>query len=165
MAASGQPDATGFFKGLFDLSFREFITPSIVRILYVLALIGIGIMALVWFVAILGMFDDPFLPTGFAVVALLLWPLGVLLSVVYARVVLEFVMVVFRISGDVRAMTGRSDDWRAAASAQPDWRGGTQGAQPPPPSQPPPSQPPPNQPPPSGPEQGGDDRPPPPPPS
>lgn len=156
MAASGQPGASSFISGLFDLSFREFITPKIVRILYVLALVGIGIWALIAFVSILAMFDDPFLPTGFAVVALLLWPLGVLLAVVYARVVLEFVMVVFRISGDVRALTGRGED-SAGEARELDWRSG------PPPSGPPPSGPPPSEPPPGSAEGGSEGRPPPPP--
>lgn len=99
-----------FFKSLFDFSFRDFITPSIVQILYVLALIGIGLWALITFVGIIGMFDDPMTPTGFAVVALLLWPLAVLLAVVYARVVLEFIMVVFRIGADVRSLVPPLDD-------------------------------------------------------
>jgi len=37
----------GFFEALFDFSFSEFITARLIRLLYVLALIGLALFAIV----------------------------------------------------------------------------------------------------------------------
>ena len=82
----------GFFASLFDLSFTSFITTKIIKFLYVLTLVLIGLFALAFVIAA---FDQS---TGFGVAALLvLAPLGFLLYAIYSRVLLEFLIAVFRI--------------------------------------------------------------------
>jgi hypothetical protein len=110
--------ASGFFRALFDLSFRSFITPQIIRILYVLALIAIGIWAVVGLFAIVAMLNDPWAPTGLAVLFLLGWPVALLFAVVYARVLLEFVAVVFHI-GSATEATARNTWPSGGPSARP----------------------------------------------
>jgi hypothetical protein len=83
----------GFFGSLFDLSFSSLITTSVIKVLYVLTLIGIGLTAL-GFIVVAFKAD-----TAFGVVTLLiLAPLASLFYVIYARVILEFIIVVFRIA-------------------------------------------------------------------
>ena len=122
--------ASGFFSSLFDFSFRTFVTPRIIRILYVLSLVLIGIWALVFLVAIFASFDDPFTPIGMSVIMLLLWPLGVLFAVIYARVLLEFVMVVFRIGESTEATARHLAGGGPAAGGPPS--PGSAGSAPPP---------------------------------
>jgi hypothetical protein len=91
---SGQP-RKGFFGALFDFGFEHFITPIIVKIVYVLALVGLVIG---W----LG-----FLVTGFAadasigIVVLVLGPIAVILYLAFIRMTLEFYLAIVRMSQDI----------------------------------------------------------------
>ncbi len=93
----------GFFQALFDLSFSEFITTRIIKVLYILAIIVVGLFALVFF---LGMATR-----GVAglIVGLIVAPLLFLLYVIVTRVWLELIMVIFRIADHTRqiAQQGR----------------------------------------------------------
>ena len=92
------PEARGveggsFFKRLFDISLTTFITPSIIKLLYVLAIIGVSLATLA------------FLAGGFASIGpfvLILAPIFWLVGVIYWRVVLELVIVLFRIERNTR---------------------------------------------------------------
>jgi hypothetical protein len=81
----------GFLPSLFDVSFSSLITTRVIKVLYILSMIVIGIAAL-FFVA-----------AGFAqsggsgIVALIVAPLVALLYLIYARVLLEVVICLFRI--------------------------------------------------------------------
>lgn len=87
-----QPDAKGFFASLFDLSFSSLITTRIIKVLYVLALIVIGLGYLVFTVSAFAT------DTGFGVLTLIvLGPIVALFYIVYARVFLEIVIALFRI--------------------------------------------------------------------
>jgi hypothetical protein len=82
----------GFFASLFDVSFTSFITTKIIKFIYVLtlALLGVG-----YVVVVLAAFDQS---AGFGVLMLvLIGPLVFLLYAIYSRVLLEFIMAVFRI--------------------------------------------------------------------
>ena len=82
----------GFFNSLFDLSFTSFITTKIIKVIYVLTLIGIALFTLALVVssfqksAGLGMF-----------VLLIAAPIGAMIYTIYTRVILEFIIQVFRI--------------------------------------------------------------------
>jgi len=83
----------GFFGSLFDISFSSLITTRIIKVLYVLALIVIGLLSLFF---IIGAFTNS---AGAGIITLLiLAPLGALVYTVYTRVILEFIIVVFRIA-------------------------------------------------------------------
>ena len=87
-----QEEARGFFKSLFDISFTSLITTRIIKVLYVLSLIGIGLFYLVW---VIGAFTRD---TAFGVLVLLaLGPLAALFWAIVVRVYLEVVIALFRI--------------------------------------------------------------------
>jgi Domain of unknown function (DUF4282) len=86
-------DTKGFFASLFDMSFSSLITTKVIKALYVISLIVIGVFALFF---IIGAFASS---VALGVVTLvILAPLGALFYVIYTRVVLEFIIVVFRIA-------------------------------------------------------------------
>lgn len=94
----------GFFVQLFDVSFQEFLTPKIIKVLYVLAIISAGVYTLI----LLGKAFSASVSGGFTV--LILSPLGFLLGVVNARIVMELILVLFRIAENTgeTARQGRS---------------------------------------------------------
>ena len=86
-------DPKGFFASLLDISFSSLITTKVIKVLYVISLIVIGVFALFF---IIGAFTTS---VGLGILTLvILAPLGALLYVVYTRVILEFIIVVFRIA-------------------------------------------------------------------
>ena len=93
----------GFFASLFDVSFSSLITTRVVKVVYVLTLIVIGLIAVAF---ILGAFARS---AGAGVVTLLiLAPLGALFYVVYARVILELFIAIHRLveyNGELVALT------------------------------------------------------------
>jgi hypothetical protein len=94
----------GFLASLFDVGFNSFVTPKVVKAVYVLGMILTALWELAFAVAafrlnaILGIIVLVILCPIFFVVYLALW-----------RIVLELVMVVFRIAEDVRSIRLRRD--------------------------------------------------------
>ena len=85
--------AKGFLGSLFDFSFTHFITSKLIKVLYGLAIAGAGLMTIF---AIGGAFNSS---TIAGVLMLLIGgPLLFLLYVILARVWLEVLIVIFRIS-------------------------------------------------------------------
>ena len=82
----------GFFGSLVDLSFSSLVTTKVIKLVYVLTLVAIGIMALVFTLAAFQ--QDAAIG---ALTLLIIAPVMSLFYAVYARVGLEFVMAVFRI--------------------------------------------------------------------
>jgi hypothetical protein len=94
----------GFFGSLFDLSFSSFVTTKIIKVLYVLGIIMAGLSSLAVFISA----ARNGVPA--AIVGLIFAPLVFLLGVLYSRVMLEIIIVVFRIAentGEI-ARQGRS---------------------------------------------------------
>ena len=86
-----------FFAKLFDLSFEEFITPTIIRIVYIItialaALYALGI--LLWLASTGGAVG--------AVLGLILAPLVFILALLMSRILLEVMLVLFRIAEDTQ---------------------------------------------------------------
>ena len=100
----------GFIGSLFDFSFSSFITVDIVRVLYILALIGSVLM----FLAMLG--GGAFALIGGKVGAglfqIILAPVFLVVYVLLSRVWMEVLVVVFRIAEN----TGRIADASAGAA-------------------------------------------------
>lgn len=82
---------SGFFGSLFDLSFTHFVIPKIIKFLFILVLVGIGLMVLGMIIA---GFSNGF-GTGLFVL-IIGAPLAGLLAVLYARALLEIIIVLFR---------------------------------------------------------------------
>ena len=85
-------DAGSFFGALFDFSFSSFVTTRIIKLLYILSIVVIGLVALGIFFGLLSRGG------GGIVAAVILAPLFFLLYTIFARVWLEFIIVVFRIA-------------------------------------------------------------------
>lgn len=103
----------GFFGSLFDLSFRHFVTGGVVKFLYVISVIFVVLNALFtagYLSLLLGAFVSAAADssTTGVVLGVLLFvfsaPLLTLFSVVYVRVFLEIVIVLFRISENTAEM-------------------------------------------------------------
>ena len=102
--------AESFFRSLFDYSFSSFVTPRIIKILYVLATIVIALWALV---LVLAGFN---VSSGAGLLMLVVvGPLFFVVSMIYARVVLELIIVFFRIHGNVQEIR----DERIGGAPQP----------------------------------------------
>lgn len=85
----------GFLKSLFDVSMKEMITPKIIRILYIIGLIGIGLGVLGSLVAAIVAASTAGI--GALLVSLITIPIGALLAVIFLRVYLELIILLFNI--------------------------------------------------------------------
>jgi hypothetical protein len=94
--------SAGFLNALFDFSFTSFVTPKVIKILYILIMILTGLGAA-------GFIASAFsLSLGFGLIALfILAPLFFLITIALYRIVLEFFIVVFRMSEDIRTLRDR----------------------------------------------------------
>jgi hypothetical protein len=102
--------AESFFRSLFDYSFSSFVTPRIIKILYVLATIVISLWTL--FLVLAGFNVSS---TAGLLMLIIVGPLFFVVSMIYARVVLELVIVFFRINGNVQEIR----DERIGGAPQP----------------------------------------------
>src|SRR5215469_16853595 len=94
----------GFIASLFDFRFDSFVTPRVVRVVYVIALIMIALSALGF---LLFAFK---ISIGFGIITLfILCPLYFFLYVALWRIALELIMVIFRIGDDVRSIREHRD--------------------------------------------------------
>jgi len=85
----------GFFGALFDFKFEHFITPMIVKFVYVLALVG---LVIAWVVFLVAGFADS-VTTG--VFVLVLGPIALVLYLAFIRMTLEFYLAIVRMSQDI----------------------------------------------------------------
>jgi hypothetical protein len=81
----------GFFNALMDTRFDSLITPSLIRVVYIIAMILIAIGMLVAIVA--GFAESP----GTGILFLILAPLFALFYLVVTRLWLELIVVLFKI--------------------------------------------------------------------
>ncbi len=100
----------GFFGGLFDLSFSEFVTTRVIKVLFVILIIlsAIGALALL----IGGIAKGG--PGAF--LAIIVAPIAFILYVLGARIWLEVIIVLFRIAENTTRLVEQGEN-RAAASA------------------------------------------------
>jgi uncharacterized protein DUF4282 len=99
----------GFFGSLLDISFTSLVATKVIKVLYVLSIVLIGLMALVFVVSAFTQ------SVGAGIFTLLIVaPLAALLYLIYVRVILEVIICIFRIMetnvelvGLQRAATGQ----------------------------------------------------------
>lgn len=87
----------GFLAQLFDFSFKSFITVKIIRILYLLTVIGAGLIGLV---VLLYGFSFMNISKGAGFFLILLAPGIFFLITIWARVLLELTVIFFRIEAN-----------------------------------------------------------------
>ena len=93
-----QQQSKGFFAKLFDFSFRDFITPTIIAILYGILIAIAGISSIVM---IVGGFTRAW---WLGILALIFSPVIFLLYVILFRVYLEIVVALIRIAQNTTDM-------------------------------------------------------------
>jgi uncharacterized protein DUF4282 len=82
----------GFLASLFDVDFKSLITTKVIKVLYILSMVGIGLTALAFVVAAF----NSNVAAGLLVLVIVA-PLLSLLYLIYVRVLLEIVIAIFRI--------------------------------------------------------------------
>jgi uncharacterized membrane protein len=95
----------GFFGSLFDFSFTSFVTPKVIKVIYVLYTVWMIVWAL--FFLRLG-FKYGGATGGFATL-IIVDPIFLVLSLGVFRVILELFMVVHRMQEDLQAIRERAD--------------------------------------------------------
>ncbi|MBV2364863.1 DUF4282 domain-containing protein [Streptomonospora nanhaiensis] len=103
-APGAQAEGAGFLGGLFDLRFRTLVATQVTRVLFVLALVLIGISTLS---GVVGSFGLMAMAPFDGLLTLLGSLVGGAVAVLVTRVVLEMVIVVFRIGEDLAAVRAR----------------------------------------------------------
>jgi len=98
-----QQAGQSFLKSLFDLSFSEFITPKIIKVLYIIAM---AVAALVALVFIIVAFAGGGAVSG--IFALIFAPVVFILYVIMARVWLELVMVFFSMNDKLKSIEAKT---------------------------------------------------------
>ncbi|MCX8027720.1 MAG: DUF4282 domain-containing protein [Thermodesulfovibrionales bacterium] len=89
--------AQGFFAGLFDFSFQNFITVKIIKVLYILAIVGTCLVGLATLASGFGMMRYG---VGAGILQVLLAPVITLLGIIWSRVLLEIIVVLFSIANN-----------------------------------------------------------------
>ncbi len=93
----GSPVGNKNFVGaLFDLSFTTFVTPMIIKVVYIIGLVVIGLATL--FFAFSGFFSDS---PALGIVTIIVGPLVGLLYLCLFRMMCEFYLAITRMSEDI----------------------------------------------------------------
>jgi len=93
-----------FLRGLFDFSFNQLVSPSMMKLLYALSVLSAGL------IAILLVFIGFNVSLWFGMVALLIgFPLIFLFSVVSSRVLLETILVIFHMANPAANIGEKSE--------------------------------------------------------
>jgi hypothetical protein len=127
----------GFIKSLFDFSFTSFVTPKLVRVLYVISLVLIVLIYLGLAIAIFSSGSTTFDPNtgtmqskgnaGWGLAWLVIGgPILALLYAIFYRVMFELIIVVFRIYETVRDELAVQRAMNPAAAAAVDAASGVQ---------------------------------------
>jgi len=85
----------GFFGALFDFSFTHFVTPMVVKVLYILGTIAIG---LAYIVIVIAAFTNS---AGGGILALIAGAIVAIIYLALFRITLEFYVSVVRMSEDI----------------------------------------------------------------
>jgi uncharacterized membrane protein len=101
-----QGHAKGFIGALFDFSFTSFVTPKIIKVLYVL----ITIWTVIWALIFLRLGFKYGGAAGGFFTLIIVDPILVLLTLGVYRVVLELFMVVHRMHEDLKAIRERGEN-------------------------------------------------------
>jgi Domain of unknown function (DUF4282)/Protein of unknown function (DUF2510) len=92
--------AKGFFRSLFDTSFSSLIATRVIKVAYVIAIVVFSLVALG---ALIGALASK--KPGEIVVAIILVPIVWLVYLIWIRILLELVIIIFRIGEDVRRIS------------------------------------------------------------
>ena len=94
-AVGAAQDTKGFLPALFDFTFTHFVTPKLVRFVYLLATIALGVVWLFW------VFVGFERGAGAGLAVLVLGPVLFIIYLAVIRMTLEFYLSIVRMSEDV----------------------------------------------------------------
>jgi len=89
-----QEQGKGFFAALIDTSFSEMVTPKIIRVLFIIGLIGIALGALAGIASALFAVANTGVTALFSIIAV---PIGAIIGVIFLRVYMELIILLFNI--------------------------------------------------------------------
>jgi hypothetical protein len=92
-----EEESKGFFASLFDLSLTEMITPKIIRVIFIIGLLGLLVGAV--FGLVTAIMSGEVVAIILALIAVVV---GFLVAAVLLRIYLELVVVFFRIYDELR---------------------------------------------------------------
>jgi hypothetical protein len=95
MAGMSDNGGGGFFAALFDFSFSRFVTPMIVKLVYVLATIALGLLYIVFVISAF------YQSVGAGIGVLFLGAVVALIYLAFIRMTLEFYYAIVRMSQDI----------------------------------------------------------------
>ena len=91
------------FSILTDLSFKRFVTPRLIRLIYCISLIAAALSAAAWMAS--GFQTSMF----YGVFTIVTGPLAFFIYMLTARVILEFMLAVFRIAENTEKLRERNE--------------------------------------------------------
>ncbi len=94
--------SAGFLSALFDFSFSSFVTPKVIKVLYILIMIVAGLTAAGFIISAFAVG-----PTLGLITLIIIAPLFFFITIALYRITLEFFMVIFRMAEDIRTMRDR----------------------------------------------------------
>ncbi|MGH3165365.1 MAG: DUF4282 domain-containing protein [Trebonia sp.] len=119
-SAKSAKQGHGFVSSLFDFGFTSFVTPKIIKVLYVL----VTIWTMLWALAFLDIGFRYGHAAGGLITLIIIDPILILVSLGVFRVVLEFFMVSFRMQEDLKALRESSAGSGAETSSDSAANGG-----------------------------------------
>jgi hypothetical protein len=96
--------AKGFVGSLFDFGFTSFVTPKVVKVVYVLIMAGLALVEVAYLI-----FAFKASPAFGIISLVILCPLSFFIYLALWRILLELFIVVFRIADDIRSIRERGD--------------------------------------------------------
>jgi hypothetical protein len=105
-----------FFRALFDLSFSEYVTTKIIKLLYVLTII---FAAILWLIVLVASFLQKPSSALTVIGAIIICPIGFIIQLIFTRVGYEILIVVFGIAENVHDMAWALTGGRKAPGVTP----------------------------------------------
>lgn len=93
-----------FFKSLFDMSFDDFITTKIIKILYIISIVVSSIMGLV--IIFLGFATNS---GAMGIFFLILGPVVAFINIITSRIWLELIIVIFKIAENTSRIANKKE--------------------------------------------------------
>lgn len=107
MANSTGADKDGFFAALFDFSFKRYVTPSVVKVLYILLMIVVGLAVLLAIIGLLAAMAQDASAIILALIGIPLVLLGAVAWLAFYRVALEVAVSIIRTAQSVQSIDER----------------------------------------------------------
>jgi len=107
IANSTGADKDGFFSALFDFSFTRYVTPSVVKVLYTLLMIVVGLFVVLAIIGLLAAMAQDSSSILLVIIALPLVILGAIAWLAFYRVGLEVAVSIIRTAQSVQSIDER----------------------------------------------------------